>query len=180
MIFSFPFLLFLLRYLFQTLATCLYFSFSCSKSQFWTGMCLIPLVQLATLPFTWAWTMLSFNTDTHFRWKSDVKEEVAGRPFCVAISNDVHYVGCIFFLFKNSVSLLSPKNYYPSLLSTLRKLKAVTKTDLYQHLKSFFNEENEHLVSLFSHRLQLKTACLRIAFHWPHFQDASCLATTAR
>lgn len=88
-----------------------------------------------------------------------------GRPFCVAILNDVHYVGCIFFLFKNSVSLLSPKNYCPNLRLAWRKLKAVTKARHYQHLKSCFNEENKDLASLFSHRLQFKAACLRIAFN---------------
>lgn len=101
-IFCFPFLLSLLRSLFQTLAALLSLS-SCSKSQIWTEMCPILLLHLGALPFSLAWTTRSFNTDTHLRWKSDAKEESGSRPFCMAVSNDV---GCIFLLLKKSVSSL--------------------------------------------------------------------------
>lgn len=69
------------------------------------------------------------------------------------------------FFLKTRCPFLVLKNFCPNLLSTLRKLKAVTKACLYQQLKSFFNEENQNLVSLFSHRLQFKGTCLRIAFN---------------
>lgn len=49
--------------------------------------------------------MVSSDTGTHFRWKSDAKEEGVG----IAVSNDVHYIRYLFFLFKNSVSFLSPQ-----------------------------------------------------------------------
>lgn len=99
-VFSFHFLLSLLHCLFRALATLLSSS-SCSKSQIWTEMCLVLLLQLGTLPFTWAGTAVTFNIDTQIRRKSDAKDEGVGRAFCITIQSDVHYIGCIFFLFKN-------------------------------------------------------------------------------